>query len=94
MEDGVLVFVSHDQLQFLDTIPVVAKLIGHHPCMSQSVIVTGKLTSLVIPDVGIVFHIEEITPHIFALISDFIFVRNRTIKLDMTPSFRRSIRRY
>jgi hypothetical protein len=30
MENGVLVLVSHDQLQFLDTIPVAAKLVGNH----------------------------------------------------------------
>jgi hypothetical protein len=67
MENGVLVLVSHDQLQFLDTIPVAAKLVGHHPGMPQSVIVTGKLTPLVIADVRTVSHVEEVTPHMLAL---------------------------
>jgi hypothetical protein len=72
MEDGVLILVSHDQLQFLDPIPVAAKLVGHRPGVPQSVIVSRKLTPLVIPDVGAVLHIEEVTPHMIALISDFI----------------------
>src|SRR4051812_34870602 len=67
MENGVLVLVSHDQLQFLDTIPVAAKLVGHHPGMPQGVIVTGKLTPLVIADVRTVSHVEEVTPHMLAL---------------------------
>ena len=93
MEDSVLILVSHDQLQFLEAVPIATKLVGHRPGVPQSVIVSGKLTPLIIADVGAVFHIEEVTPHMIPHLG-FHFVRNRTINRDLTPGFRRSIRRY